>query len=103
MRTPGVAAEPNRIAGTQEMEMSENRKSIPLSPEAREVIEHQLAAFRRKFGREPGLTDPIFFDPDSDEPRPISQQKLVQSSARILLDGYGNQTPPMYSNCTVSA
>ena len=54
--------------------MSENRKSIPLSPEARAVIERQLVAFQKKFGREPGLTDPIFFDPDSDEPRPISQQ-----------------------------
>lgn len=54
--------------------MSENRTSIPLSPEARPAIERQLAAFRKKFGPEPGPTHPIFFDPDSDEPRPISQQ-----------------------------
>lgn len=54
--------------------MSENRKSIPLTPEARAVIERQLTAFRKKFGRDPEPIDPIFFDTDSDEPRPISQE-----------------------------
>ncbi len=54
--------------------MSDQRKSVPLSPEMRAVIEQRLAAFRRKFGREPNPTDPIFFDPDADELRPISQQ-----------------------------
>jgi len=73
--------------------MSENRKRIPLSPEARVVIERQLAAFRKKFGREPALTDPIFFDPDSDEPRPISQQTqdedergIVEAMATVGID-----------------
>lgn len=64
--------------------MSLNRKSIPLSPEARAVIDRQLAAFRKKFGREPGPTDPIFFDPDSDEPRLMSQQRQDECERGIV-------------------
>jgi hypothetical protein len=54
--------------------MINNRKSVPLSPEARAAIDRQLGAFRQKFGREPSPTDPIFFDPGADEPMPVSQQ-----------------------------
>jgi hypothetical protein len=64
--------------------MSENRKSIPLSSEARGVIECQLVAFQKKFGREPGLTDPIFFDPDSDKLRPTSQQTQEEDERGIV-------------------
>jgi len=64
--------------------MSQNRRTIPLSPEARAAIEHQLTVFRKKFGREPGPTDPIFFGPDADEPRPISQQAQDDDERRIV-------------------
>ncbi|NEB03771.1 hypothetical protein [Streptomyces sp. SID13726] len=30
--------------------------------------------FREKFGREPGPDDPLFFDPDADEPMPLSRE-----------------------------
>jgi hypothetical protein len=36
----------------------------------------QREAFRAKFGREIGPDDPVFFDPDADEPRPLSPEKL---------------------------
>jgi hypothetical protein len=32
----------------------------------------QREAFRKKFGRDPGPSDPVFFDPDADQPTPIS-------------------------------
>ncbi len=32
-----------------------------------------LRAFRKKFGRDPRPDDPLFFDPDADEPRPQKQ------------------------------
>jgi len=32
--------------------------------------------FKQKFGREPGPADPIFFDPDADEPRPLSLESF---------------------------
>ncbi|MFI2747265.1 hypothetical protein ACH5BA_13310 [Kitasatospora sp. NPDC018623] len=37
-----------------------------------DAVQRQLARFREKFGREPGPDDPLFFDPDADEPRPRS-------------------------------
>jgi len=48
-------------------------RTIPLSPETRKLLECQLERFRQKFGREPGPGDPIFFDPDADEPQPIDE------------------------------
>jgi hypothetical protein len=35
------------------------------------ALQKQRAAFIEKFGREPGPDDPIFFDPDADEPTPF--------------------------------
>ena len=40
-----------------------------------EIIEAQLQRFREKFGRDPGPSDPVFFDPDAAEPVPISAVK----------------------------
>ena len=53
--------------------------SIPLTPDAKAAIEHQLEAFRAKFGREPRPDDPIFFDPDAEEPTPISDRRYEQA------------------------
>ncbi|MCG8423111.1 MAG: hypothetical protein MJE77_34850 [Proteobacteria bacterium] len=41
------------------------------------VLEQQLVRFRDKFGREPRSDDPVFFDPDADEPRPLAQDQLA--------------------------
>jgi hypothetical protein len=43
----------------------------PLDNYLREMMEHQAERFRHKFGRDPSPEDPIFFDPDADEPRPF--------------------------------
>jgi len=62
-------------------------KPISLSPEAREAIERQLEAFRKKFGRDPTDSDPIFFDPDADEPVPLSEEKyermMIEAMAEV--------------------
>lgn len=39
-----------------------------------ESLEGQLDAFREKFGREPGPGDPLFFDPDAEEPIPLTKE-----------------------------
>jgi len=59
----------------------------------REGLDAQLAAFRRKFGREPGPQDPLFFDPDADEPIPITEQgmasmfdEMIESAERAGID-----------------
>ena len=59
-------------------------KKIPLNNEAKEAIEEQLAKFRKKFGREPGPNDPIFFDPDADTPQPYPEEKFSRNWNEIF-------------------
>ncbi len=56
--------------------MVQQPRRVRLSPEARQAIERQLDAFREKFGRDPNDDDPIFFDPDADDPVPLSDEKI---------------------------
>jgi hypothetical protein len=41
------------------------------------------AEFRRKFGREPGPEDPLFFDPDAETPQSLSMEGMIQSCELI--------------------
>ncbi|ATL28659.1 hypothetical protein [Streptomyces formicae] len=47
-----------------------------LSTEAVELLELQVDCFRKKFGREPGPGDPLFFDLDASEPTPITRNDI---------------------------
>ncbi|WP_328688169.1 hypothetical protein OHA74_52950 [Streptomyces phaeochromogenes] len=47
-----------------------------LDVRTREAMEGQRAAFEEKFGRPPGPHDPVFFDPQADEPRPLTQDAV---------------------------
>ncbi len=50
----------------------------PETPEGRmlqEALQANLRAFREKFGREPRPEDPVVFDPDADEPTPLSPDR----------------------------
>ncbi len=40
------------------------------------ILKEQRRAFIEKFGREPGPTDPVFFDPECDNPTPLSPKRL---------------------------
>jgi hypothetical protein len=40
-------------------------KAIPIDGRTAEAITEQRRVFREKFGREPGLADPLFFNPES--------------------------------------
>ena len=51
-------------------------KNVPLTPVTKKILAEQLEAFRKKFGREPGPDDPIFFDPEKEVPTPISEETL---------------------------
>ena len=67
--------------------MAQQSRHVPLSPEALEAIERQLEAFRRKFGRDPNDNDPILFDPDADDPVPLSDEKyermMIEAMAEV--------------------
>ncbi len=48
-----------------------------MSPEVRELLLKQREAFIQKFGREPGLTEPVFFDPNADDPQPLDADEVT--------------------------
>ena len=55
------------------------RRRVKLEGETLDIMQQQLARFREKFGREPGPTDPIFFDPDAETPRPMDRDTLDEA------------------------
>lgn len=65
-------------------------KPIPLSDEMAELLKAQQARFREKFGRYPGPDDPLLFDPEADEPRPMDPAKvegmMVQAMEQAGID-----------------
>ncbi|MGP8185813.1 MAG: hypothetical protein ACLQKY_07045 [Terracidiphilus sp.] len=63
-------------------------KKIPIDPEIADlVIREQTEAFRRKFGRDMGPQDPLFFDPHADQPRPLSDEnhdELIEEVTAVM-------------------
>ncbi len=58
-------------------------KRIQIPSELADELRAQMERFRAKFGREPGPTDPVFFDPDADEPRPLNIDAAFDELAAI--------------------
>lgn len=59
-------------------ELAERRRQrmqdvIDADPSLQDDLEKLRESFIKKFGREPGPGDPIFFDPDKDVPTPMSE------------------------------
>ena len=54
-----------------------NDRAIKMTPKLRKILKAQHKQFKEKFGRDPGPNDPIFFDPDSDTPRPMPVERLT--------------------------
>jgi len=48
------------------------------------ALEAQVRRFEEKFGRPPGPDDPLFFDPDADEPQPVSLTGLEAETVGML-------------------
>lgn len=57
---------------------------VDLSPELDRLMQAQLQSFRKKFGRNPSLSDPIFFDPDFDTPQPIDPDKFHRQMMEVF-------------------
>jgi hypothetical protein len=66
--------------------MVQQPRRIRLSPEVPQAIERQLAAFREKFGRDPNDDDPILFDPDADDPVPLSDEKYERMMIEAMTE-----------------
>jgi hypothetical protein len=65
-------------------------RRVPLNKKMIAVLEEQRERFRQKFGRDPRPEDPVLFDDDSDDPRPLSAEKFT----RILLDALKEANAP---------
>ena len=47
-----------------------------LSQETRLLLRQRQDVFREKFGRDPRPMEPLLFDPDADEPRPLAEDRV---------------------------
>jgi hypothetical protein len=55
-----------------------------MDPRTADAIDGQLRSFREKFGRDPGPDDPLIFDPDADEPVPLSETAMMAQMRRAV-------------------
>jgi len=60
-------------------------RKMKMTPEIKGVLRDQLKAFIKKFGREPGPDDPLFFDPEASEPSPLNQKLLEDETLKAML------------------
>jgi hypothetical protein len=57
---------------------------VSINAELRAALDHQFRLFKKKFGRDPGPSDAVFFDPDADTPQPINPDKLEAEITRAM-------------------
>jgi hypothetical protein len=68
-------------------------RKMKMTPEIKGVLRDQRKAFIKKFGREPGPDDPLFFDPEASEPSPLNQKLLEDATLKAMLAA---GTPPHF-------
>lgn len=49
-----------------------------------QLVDHQRRAYVAKFGRDPLLEDPVFFDPEADAPRPLTHGRFVDMMVEAM-------------------
>lgn len=67
-----------RLTGHKLIIAGEHARELELNEGAVDAFQQQRARFVEKFGREPGPGDPVFFDPDEDEPTSITPARHEQ-------------------------
>lgn len=58
-------------------------KKININKVLSETLQSQFLAFKDKFGRDPKPGEPIFFDPDEDEPQFMSAEQIAEIESEI--------------------
>jgi hypothetical protein len=71
-------------------------RKIKLDREAMQALEQRRQAFVNKFGREPGPGDPIFFDPDADQPRFRTEAQMNEMRDEICTVMLNSGIDPAY-------
>lgn len=60
--------------------------NIKINAKANDALAESARAFEAKFGRKPGPNDPLLFDPDEDEPTPLSASKMMRMMTASFLE-----------------
>ena len=68
---------------SQRTVMPDGRIAVSIPPELVAELQRQQDRFREKFGRDPGPDDPLIFDPDADEPRPLPEGSWDEMFQRV--------------------
>jgi integrase len=66
--------------------IKKKKRIIKLNPEMLDALRKQRERFRQKFGRDPGPNDPVFFDPDSDVPAPMSEDYIKRETVTAMTE-----------------
>ena len=83
-----------RIGKRRGLARKRGSRKIKMSGDTRAIIERQLEAFRKKFGRDPEPDDPIFFNPDADEPVLLNEEEMMKD----VLAGFAKAgLPPQHA------
>ncbi len=64
--------------------LTRDSKVIRMDRDQAAALEAQVRRFEEKFGRRPGPDHPLFFDPDADEPQPVSLTGLETETVGML-------------------
>jgi hypothetical protein len=64
--------------------LDSDRTKIELSEDAVAFMEKQRAALWDKFGREPAPDDPVFFDPNNDEPTRLNGEYMITMASEAM-------------------
>jgi hypothetical protein len=67
------------------------------APKLAQILDAQRKAFKKKFGRAMQRHDPVFFDPDADEPRPIPVAQAWRAEMLRAMKQSGFPPPLVYA------
>ena len=82
---------PQRSSGVERHPDGSRTVRLGDDPGGRDLLarlDEQRERFRAKFGRDMGPDDPVVFDPDADEPRPLPATK-IEAEVAAALEGAG--------------
>ena len=60
------------------------RRTVPIDSEVEAALRQQLELFRKKFGRDPGPENPVFFDPDAASPQLLDPDRIGAEIAEAM-------------------
>ncbi len=84
MVTQAVCGNKLRMPNEKRKDDMTKHKQVGLNHKTIEAFEELRKAFRKKFGRDPGPTDPVFFDSTASEPRPMTANQQREIVDRIV-------------------